>query len=90
MNINITDEQILAIAEKRINELVDTRVKEVLNSEYWQTMSERIDRAVKEVVTEKVTEGKINRAISNIDMSKIVANMSNSIVEKLIEGMQDY
>lgn len=84
MNVNITEEQIMQLAAKRINELVDVRVKEVLNSEYWQTMSQRIDKAVKQVVTEKVTESRIEKALNKLDTQASISDMSSKIAETIV------
>ena len=89
MEINITDEQINEIAERQIKQIVSQRVGEVLNSEYWQTMSERIDSSVRYVVNERITESRIDKALAKIDMTKLISNMSKQIMENLIDGINN-
>ena len=90
MEINITNEEIKDIAKQRIEKLVDSKVREVLNSMYWQDLSNRIDESVAVVVNRMITEEKINKIIDKIDKKSIIDNISSKIATQIVESIKGW
>ena len=90
MEINITNEEIKDIAKQRIEKLVDSKVREVLNSMYWQDLSNRIDESVAVVVDRMIAEEKINKIIDKIDKKSIIDNISSKIATQIVESIKGW
>jgi hypothetical protein len=98
VDIQISNEQIQAIAEKQIINIIRPKVEEVLKDKYWsrQSLSEEIQECIHKVVLEKVdsklTDDKLLKIIENQNLVEhlsqiLVKAVSTNLMQKLLKSL---
>lgn len=101
MNVNISNETIIKIAEEQIKGMLKPQVEAVLKDKYWmrQNLYEQIQACIKSIMEEKINEKltpeKLSELIQNQNLvehlsSTLINAVSTEIVTKLVELTKNY
>jgi hypothetical protein len=88
MQINLSDEQILQIAEKQVLSLLRPRIEKVLKDSYWssQDLKREIDNAIQVTI-----EKRVNQLVDDDTLKSMVKkqNISKVIADNLIKTVSE-
>lgn len=88
MDIKISDEEIQKLVETRIKQLVDPKVRSILNDICYHDILDMVNRTVNEIVREKLTSEIVKDIINKIDADKQIKILGESISTGIVEKLR--
>lgn len=87
MNVEISEQEMLEYADKRMKKCIDKIVESHMKEIDWYA---RVDQVVFSVVERYVTFGRCNEILKELDREKLIESiagyLANSIADNLIDG----